>query len=98
MINPATSKYVMKVDTLAKAQNKLYGKHIAKKPLFLITTEDRIFDAQKQEQIANQYRAEKVFADAGHRWFTLPDKDILELTEKIISHQKKSLEERVLLF
>ena len=98
MINPATAKYVMKVDTSAKAQGKLLGMHMAKKPLFLITTEDRIFDAQKQEQIANQFRADKVFAESGHRWFTLPDNDLNELTEKIISHQKGSLEERLIFF
>lgn len=73
-VNPISARYTLSHDS----HEVVKGKTLQKSPLFLIPTEDQIFDPKLQEQIVDKLKAEKCYIQAGHRWFTANEENAIK--------------------
>lgn len=86
-INTLSADYALKIDSFKKSKDGCS----LKKPLGLVTLEDRIFSPQLQAEIYHNLGAEIVEIRSGHRWFTSPLEKLNPVLEKIIDHYQRSL-------
>lgn len=57
-----------------------------RKPLFVITAEDRVFSPEEQRKIAQKVGSETVEINVGHRWFTANAEKRKGVLEAIVGH------------